>query len=203
MQAELFQREPVRIDLVNADILYWPALFSGEESEQLLQQLVDALTWEQRQLRVFDKLHRTPRLVAWCADPGVSYTYSGDTAPRQEWPPQLQYIKQRVEATTHCHFNGALLNLYRDGDDSMGWHSDDEISLGSEPVIASLSLGAARTFQFRPKPPLKGERVDILLEPGSLLLMRGTTQQYWQHCLPRRKRVNTPRLNITFRLVSV
>lgn len=207
-QERLFSHspQPIRIapsefDAGNADRLYWPAFLNAEESDNYFQNIVKALHWQQRTLRVYNKDHLTPRLVAWCADPGIAYSYSGDTTPQQDWPPALIQLKEHVEQRCKARFNGALLNYYRNGDDSMGWHCDDESSLGEQPVIASLSLGAERTFQFRPKPPRTGERIDLTLENGSLLLMSGNTQKFWQHALPKRKRIQQARLNITFRYV--
>lgn len=207
-QASLFKHspQPIRIapsqsDASNADRLYWPAFLTNEESSRYLGSIVEALHWQQRTLRVYNKDHLTPRLVAWCAEPGVKYSYSGDTTPQQDWPSALVQLKSKVERICNTRFNGALLNYYRDGEDSMGWHCDDEASLGEQPIIASLSLGAERTFQFRPKPPLTGERIDLQLDNGSLLLMSGNTQKFWQHALPKRKRIQQARLNITFRYV--
>lgn len=206
-QANLFDAsQPIRIapnelDASNADRLYWPSFLTADESRYYLDSIFKALHWQQRTLRVYNKDHLTPRLIAWCAKPGLEYRYSGDITPQQDWPPALAQLKDKVEQCCNTRFNGALLNYYRNGEDRMGWHCDDEGSLGEQPIIASLSLGAERTFQFRPKPPRTGERIDIQLEDGSLLLMSGNTQTLWQHALPKRKRVQQARLNITFRYI--
>ena len=206
-QANLFDvQQPIRIapsafDASDADRLYWPSFLNADESDYYLDTIVNALQWQQRTLHVYNQDHLTPRLIAWCAEPGLEYSYSGDTTPQQDWPPALVQLKNRVETYCNSRFNGALLNYYRNGEDRMGWHCDDEASLGVQPVIASVSLGADRTFQFRPKPPRRGERIDMQLENGSLLLMSGNTQALWQHALPKRKRVQQARLNITFRYI--
>ena len=195
MQGNLFQTQ-ANLPLEKADVSYWPRWLS--QPDPLFCELVGAFNWQQRALSLYGRTCLTPRLVAWCADDGVNYTYSGDTAPRQAWPIALLRLRRQLEAFCQMPFNGVLANYYRDGDDSMGWHSDDERSLGPQPCIASISLGAPRDFAFR---PLSGgkQRHNICLEHGSLLIMQGETQKHWQHALPRRRRVNQPRLNLTFR----
>lgn len=151
-----------------------------------------------------------PRLVAWQGDPGASYTYSGLTLEPAPWSGAVAAIRdlvwEAIEGAAPAFaagrepFNGVLCNRYRDGSDSMGWHSDDEGELGPEPLIASVSLGAARPFQLRRKDD-KSIKHEVLLENGSLLLMAGGTQRHWQHQLPKRKRVGDERVNLTFRWV--
>ena len=139
-----------------------------------------------------------PRLVAWYADVGITYEYSGHTAPQNNWTEALLIIKQHAEYTCQCTFNGALLNLYRNGQDSMSWHSDDEFSLGKKPTIASYSFGATRVFKLKHQHktlPVSS----IELTSGSLLIMRGTTQTHWKHAVPKTKKQVGPRINVTFR----
>lgn len=186
------------IDLPGADARYWARWVA--QPEALASELVGVLNWQQRELMIYGRRVLTPRLVAWCGDPGVHYHYSGDTAPRQPWPGALQRLRQQLEAFCHHPFNGVLANYYRNGDDSMGWHSDDETSLGKQPVIASISLGAGRDFSFRPRGG--GSTRHLHLENGSLLIMAGETQRHWQHALPRRRSTREPRLNLTFRHVK-
>lgn len=142
-----------------------------------------------------------PRLTAWHGDDGKSYTYSGITMHPEPWTMPLLGVKAAVEAEVGEDFNGVLLNFYRGGSDSMAWHSDDEVELGSEPIIASVSFGATRKLQLRHKsrPDLRGE---MELTDGSLLVMRGSTQTYWQHQVPKTSRPVGARINLTFRRIE-
>ncbi len=187
--------------LPQADLLFDPEFVPAAEAVALLAQLSAEVAWEQRTIRIFGQPMPQPRLTAWHGDPNARYTYSGLAWEPRPWSPTLLDLRQRVEAATHTRFNSVLLNLYRNGRDSMGWHSDDEPELGPAPAIASLSLGATRRFRLRSRnglvPPL-----GLDLPPGSLLLMRGPTQQHWQHALPKTTRPIGPRLNLTFRWVA-
>lgn len=140
-----------------------------------------------------------PRLQAWYGDNYQAYTYSGLTMKALPWTPELGELRKRIEQHTGFLFNSCLANLYRDGNDTVGWHSDDEPELGVNPTIASLSLGESRDFQLKHK--ITKEKLTIPLKTGGLLLMSGETQHYWQHCIPRTKRVKSPRINLTFRLI--
>lgn len=211
MSLDLFNPPPHQhIQLAGGELIYARDFLTPDAADDLMKNLISQLEWAQRPVKVFNKTHLTPRLVAWCGDDGVTYTYSGDTSPPQLWPEAIHPIKQQIEQSFKTEFNGALFNYYRDGQDNMGWHSDDEKSLGEQPVIASLSLGTERDFKFRPKPntalPNDGnvtEAFDLTLHHGSVLIMRGDTQRHWQHALPKRMRINEPRLNITFRRVFI
>jgi len=141
-----------------------------------------------------------PRLTAWYGDPGKAYSYSGITMQPHNWTKALLEIKQRIEAVAGASFNSALLNLYRDGKDSMGWHRDNEKELGINPVIGSVSFGAARTFVLRHYTDKKLKQ-SIELTHGSFLLMRGRTQHCWEHSLPKRITSTGERINITFRRI--
>lgn len=149
---------------------------------------------------MFGRTVPAPRLEAWYGDPGAAYTYSGLAHEPLPWTAELQDLRERVESATATTFNSVLANLYRSGADSNGWHADDEPELGEQPVIASLSLGATRRFLLRHR--ASGERVELMLEAGSLLVMRGATQQCWQHCVPKQRTVQAPRINLTFRRVA-
>lgn len=138
------------------------------------------------------------REVSWCADAGLSYTYSGKKKHPQAWSATLLQVKERLEAKTGESFNACLLNYYPDGNHGMSWHSDDEGSLIPDSTIASLSLGAERKFVFKAK-KAGLERYSVMLQSGSLLLMKGEVQRYWLHALPKSKRVLEPRINLTFR----
>jgi alkylated DNA repair dioxygenase AlkB len=148
---------------------------------------------------MFGKLVTTKREVAWVGDAGCSYTYSGVKKFPQAWTPELIHIKHTAEALAHHKFNSCLLNLYHDGDQGMGWHSDDEIELEQSAPIASVSFGGDRKFSFKHKFEKLG--TSVVLENGSVLLMHAPTQNFWQHSLTKTKRLVPPRINITFRAI--
>ena len=169
-----------------------------------LAALLGAVPWRQESVRLFGREIPSPRLTAWYGDPGCVYTYSGLTLEPLPWTPLLASIRERVEAGAGQRFNSVLLNRYRDGSDSMGWHADDERELGPEPTIASVSLGARRTFQLKHKTRKEQRRLDVDLEHGSLLVMRPPTQAHWLHGVPKRRGADAPgeRVNLTFRHIQ-
>ena len=189
------------LSMPDAEVYLANGFFSPAESDKLLADLIANIAWEQKAINIMGKQVMQPRLIAWYGDAGKSYRYSGLTVHPLPWTPVLLDMKARVEAAANVTFNTVLLNLYRDGQDSVGWHSDDEPELGTNPVIASVSLGAARTFQFKHKqnPDLKQS---VELTHGSLLLMRGTTQHYWKHQIPKTKKPLGARINLTFRVIQ-
>ena len=189
------------IALPQAELLLDTAFLPATEATALFAQLSHEVAWEQRTIRIFGQQIPQPRLTAWYGDPDARYAYSGLHWEPRPWTPALLSLRQRVAAATACSFNSVLLNLYRTGQDSMGWHADDEPELGPTPAIASLSLGATRRFRLRPRAGLAHPPLSLDLPPGSLLLMRGPTQQHWQHALPKTTRLVGPRLNLTFRWV--
>ena len=191
-----------QLPLPQADLRLDPTFLPPAEAAALLTQLTAEVAWEQRSIRIFGQEIPQPRLTAWYGDPEARYTYSGLRWEPRPWLPALQALRQRVAAATNGPYNSVLLNLYRDGRDSMGWHADDEPELGSAPAIASLSLGATRRFRLRPVAGLAHPPLALDLPSGSLLLMRGPTQQHWQHALPKPARPIGPRLNLTFRWVA-
>ena len=188
--------------LPQAELLFDPAFLPAAEADALLAQLTAEVAWEQRAIRLFGQAIPQPRLTAWYGDPAARYTYSGLSWEPLPWTPTLLSLRQRIAAATNAPLNSVLLNRYRDGRDSMGWHSDDEPALGPAPVIASLSLGATRRFRLRPRAGLPHSPFGLDLPSGSLLLMRGPTQQHWQHALPKTARPVGPRLNLTFRWID-
>ncbi|MBF9143075.1 alpha-ketoglutarate-dependent dioxygenase AlkB family protein [Hymenobacter properus] len=190
------------IPLPGADLQFDPAFLPEAEAAALLASLTAGVAWEQRNIRLFGQEFPQPRLTAWYGDAEARYTYSNLTWEPRPWTPTLQALRQRVEAAANARFNSVLLNLYRDGRDSMGWHADDEPELGPTPIIASLSLGALRRFRLRARAGLAHPPLSLDLPSGSLLLMRGATQQNWQHALPKTTRLLGPRLNLTFRWVA-
>ncbi len=183
--------------LEQGEVLFRPSFFSHQESDQLFQTLKAELPWEQRSIKMFGKSVLQPRLQAWCGD--ANYTYSGLTMLPTPWTPELLFIKSRIESVCDVQFNSVLVNLYRSGEDYMGWHSDNEKELGVNPVIASVSLGASRRFLLRHK--TSGKTLEYLLDHGDLFTMGGQLQEYWKHSLPKMKKVNMERINLTFRSV--
>ncbi|WP_158100496.1 alpha-ketoglutarate-dependent dioxygenase AlkB family protein [Neiella marina] len=178
----------------NSRFGWWPDFAIGG-SENLWQQLLAQVTLQTGTVQVFGKRHSIPRLQAWYGP--KPYRYSGETLPAQALPPLLDSLMQQCMERAQARFDSVLVNYYRDGRDHMGWHSDDEPELGANPVIASLSLGAARDFDLRQRQ--SKQRIRVSLTDGSLLVMAGRCQHEWQHALPKRLRISEPRLNLTFR----
>jgi alkylated DNA repair dioxygenase AlkB len=190
----------IPLQLPDADMVFYPALLDPQESDRLLTELTETIDWRQDRITLYGRSLLQPRLTAWYGDPGKSYTYSGLTMHPTAWTPVLLDLKARVEAVSEVVFNSVLLNLYRDGRDSMGWHSDDEPELGQRPVIGSLSLGGTRRFMLRHRSQ-KDLKHQLELSSGSFLLMQGATQSFWQHQVPKTKRSVPPRINLTFRVI--
>ena len=172
------------------------------QSIKYLEALSTEVAWKQNHIKMFGKVYNEHRLTAWYGDQGLSYKYSGIQLLSTAWLDLLNELKSKLNAAASTEFNSALLNYYRDGQDSMGYHQDNEPELGQNPVIASLTFGAARTFQLKHITDKTLKRKDILLNSGSLLIMAGTTQHYWKHQIPKTKKPIGPRLNITFRVIK-
>ncbi len=186
-------------DLPGADVRLMQ--FCDADAARLwFQRLRDEVPWERHRLRLFGREVESPRLSCWIGDPDAVYTYSGTRFTPHAWTPACSELRERVAVLCRERYNSVLCNLYRDGQDSMGWHSDDEAELGPQPCIASLSFGAARRFRLRHKrdPAL---RIELELRSGSLLLMAGLTQRSYRHDLPKSARVTGPRINLTFRTI--
>jgi alkylated DNA repair dioxygenase AlkB len=192
--------EPVVLE--NAEVELFHKAFTPRESDAFLAALLNDTQWGQGQIKLYGRLYAEPRLTAWHGDEGKRYSYSGITRSPLPWTPMLRAIKARVDAAANVEFNSVLLNLYRDGRDSNGWHQDNEPELGRNPVIASVSFGATRRFQMRHKFRKDLPKVEITLEHGSLLLMTGTTQHFWQHQIPKTAKPVGPRINLTFRVIQ-
>jgi alkylated DNA repair dioxygenase AlkB len=190
-----------RFSLANggAVVLHEGWLDPGAASE-LFAGLRDEIAWRQERIRIHGREHLQPRLVAWFGDPEASYTYSGLTLAPEPWSPRLASLRAKVERDTGAAFNSVLCNLYRNGEDSMGMHADDERELGANPVIASVSLGVTRRFVMR-HVKNADERLDLDLPGGSLLVMGGTTQHFWRHGVPKQRTVAVSRINLTFRRI--
>jgi alkylated DNA repair dioxygenase AlkB len=202
MQTELFTATPgserwQSLALPDASVWLRRGVMPAERGHALLDELVRSVPWRLDRVQMFGKQYVLPRLQQWYGDPGRVYTWSGLEMRPLAWAPPLARLRALVQRATAREFDAVLVNYYRDGNDTVGWHADDEPELGPTPFIASLSLGATRDFVLRRV--ASGERVTIALEHCSLLVMAGDTQRNWQHALPRRKRVVDPRINLTFR----
>jgi alkylated DNA repair dioxygenase AlkB len=184
-----------------SEMIYVADFLSERKSKEVYNSLENEISWKKEKIKLFGKEYWQPRLLAWYADKGLNYNYSGIDHEPLEWTETLLFLKNMIEEQTGYFFNSVLANLYRDGQDSMGWHSDDEKELGKAPIIASLSLGAVRRFCFRPKKGIEGTKMELLLDSGSLLIMKGETQQNFQHALPKTAKKISSRINLTFRLI--
>jgi alkylated DNA repair dioxygenase AlkB len=199
MQNQLAEFEVERLPLVDADLQLWRQVGLGQSYDSLLQVIIDDSAWRQEEITVYGKPYLQPRLSAWYGD--LAYSYSGIRLEPLPWTPTLLDIKLQVEALVDHEFNSVLLNYYRDQNDGMGMHSDDERELGPQPVIASLSLGEERNFLLKHKSRKDLKTVKLALPTGSLLLMQGETQRYWRHGINKERQVCGSRLNLTFRSI--
>ncbi len=191
----------IKINLPHSEIYYYPNFFDTNTSNNLFTQLQQQIKWQQDTITIFGKTHLQPRLTAWYGDKNKTYTYSNITMYPQNWLHCLLQIKNKIEPVSQIKFNSVLLNYYRHGKDSMGWHSDNEPALGKNPTISSVSFGQQRRFMLKSrdkKNPLKSE---IILNHGSLLIMAGETQHYWLHQIPKTIKNIKPRINLTFRVI--
>ncbi|MDC7996315.1 alpha-ketoglutarate-dependent dioxygenase AlkB family protein [Altibacter sp. HG106] len=186
------------LPLAKASVSYIPGFLSEESASEHFQHFLNTIKWEQRDVKVFGKVYPQPRLTALYGTPEKTYRYAGLTLVPNKMAPKLAALQQKIEAYSGFQFNSVLLNLYRDGQDSNGWHSDDEASLGKQPKIASLSLGAPRSFHFRERNNHQNT-FKVELHHGSLLLMGEGTQQYWHHKIPKTRKDVGQRINLTFR----
>ena len=184
----------------DGETIYHGPLFAPEIADSHFVNLHQEIPWQHDETVMFGKRIITARQMAWYGDQNFDYRYSGNTHTARIWTPELLVIKDAVEAASGCRYNSCLLNLYADGDQGMGWHSDDEKELTPHASIASVSFGAERRFDFRHKE--SREKISVHLEHGSLLVMAGKTQTNWQHQIPKTKKVTTPRINLTFRLIA-
>ncbi|AYM99922.1 alpha-ketoglutarate-dependent dioxygenase AlkB family protein [Chryseobacterium sp. 3008163] len=179
---------------------YYGKVFSDEECEKYYQYLFNQIPWENDEAVIFGKLIITKRKVAWFGEKQFEYTYSNRTKYAKLWTPELLVLKQKCEGVSGEKYNSCLLNLYHDGSEGMAYHSDGEKDLKKHGAIASLTFGSERKFSFKHK--TSKERIDIMLENGSLLVMKGITQENWFHRLPQTTKVKTPRVNLTFRTIE-
>jgi alkylated DNA repair dioxygenase AlkB len=186
------------LPLIDAELSWMPWFYDAAESAALLHTLLHNTPWRQDTLNFGGKAVAVPRLQAWYGE--RRYGYSGLKLTPLPWTPVLEAIRNKITATTGLPFNSALVNYYRDGNDSVAWHSDNERELGPDPLIASLSLGAERRFELKHR-TVKQSKMNLILENGSLLLMGSGLQRHWLHQLPKDAGISAPRVNLTFRFI--
>ncbi|WP_116787818.1 alpha-ketoglutarate-dependent dioxygenase AlkB family protein [Flavobacterium psychrotrophum] len=183
-------------DLPDLDLMQYDSFIRKEEADHYYMKLLQYTPWHQYQMPMYDKMVTAPRMIAWYG------RQEEDSEEPQTWTPELLALRQKVETETGLKFNAVLLNLYRDGNDSVAWHSDREHKIGRNPNIASVTFGQTRPFRFRHKTNKAVGQVEIPLHHGTLLLMSGTTNTYWEHHIPKSARSLLPRINLTFRMVK-
>jgi alkylated DNA repair dioxygenase AlkB len=196
----LFPSEKIVFDLPDAVIEYFPNFFDESQSKELFEKLLHEIPWQQDDITVFGKTHPQPRLTSLFGNEGKPYSYSNIVMQPNQWNPLLMFIKNEIEDVCNENFTTVLLNLYRDGKDSNGWHADNEKELGRDPVIASVSFGAERSFHLKHN-TITTAKQKIILENGSLLLMKGSTQHFWKHQIAKTSKSIGPRINLTFRII--
>jgi len=194
-----FTAEASTFSIPDAALQFFPSAFSSSEADGFFNHCLHALPWRQDQIVMAGRRVAIPRLQNWFGDPGMQYSYSGIFLAPLPWTEELLQIRKRVEALCGHRFNALLANQYRNGSDSVSWHSDDEPELGRQPVIASVSFGATRTFELRHHHDRSLKTLRLALHHGSVLIMSGATQRHWRHQIPKEKGVALPRINLTFR----
>jgi len=191
--------EPISLLKKDGIANYYGSILDEKDANDYLENLVESIEWRNDEVVVYGKKIVTKRKVAWYGDKPFDYTYSNTTKKALPWTNELLELKKRVEEETGETFNSCLLNLYHNGSEGVAWHSDDEITLKRNGAIASLSFGAERKFSFKHK--RTNETVSLVLQHGSLLVMQGETQKYWLHSLPATKKIDEPRVNLTYRTI--
>ncbi|MFY7757551.1 MAG: alpha-ketoglutarate-dependent dioxygenase AlkB family protein [Flavobacterium stagni] len=194
-------QEPIAFAVPDAEIILYPNFLGQEQAVDFFQKLQSEIPWQQDSITVYGKTHAQPRLTALFGNEGKPYAYSNIVMQPHPWTPLLTFLKEEIEAVCEERFTTVLLNLYRNGQDSNGWHADNEKELGRNPVIASLSLGAERMFHLQHN-TIKDAKLKINLTSGSLLVMKGTTQHFWKHQIPKTTKPIGPRINLTFRILK-
>ena len=200
MQQNLFTEQPLILDLPDADVRYYPGFI--DNSAVNYRALVDEISWQQDTINMYGRSVLIPRMNAWYGDANAHYGYSGLKLAPQPWTPGLLLLKTKIEKFLQTEFNSVLANYYRDANDSVAWHADDEPELGAQPVIASLSFGATRRFSLRRKLASGVAPFHIELASGSLLVMAGDTQKFWHHQVAKIKQPVAGRINLTYRFIT-
>ena len=181
-------------------LIWQPHFLAADVASNYLSTLMTELAWEQRSIKLYGKEVPFPRLTAWYGDVEATYAYSGNVFSPRAWTPSLRDLQQQLQVGFPFTYNSVLANWYRNGNDSMGWHADNESELGQNPVIASLSLGATRSFHLKHR--TTNERIKLDLSHGSLLIMGGAMQHHWVHQIPKTKKPLADRINLTFRQIQ-
>lgn len=197
----LFPKDKITFQVPDADIEYFPSFFESNQANDFFEKLKNEIPWQHDNIKVYGKTYPQPRLTALFGNEGKPYSYSNIVMQPNNWFPLLLCVKNEIEEICQQNFTTVLLNYYRDGKDSNGWHADNEKELGQNPVIASVSFGAERFFHLRHN-FIKEQKLKINLEHGSLLLMKGTTQHFWKHQIPKTAKEIDPRINLTFRIIK-
>ncbi len=198
---DLFNHQATNLLPYDGEVVYYGMVMNSYQASTYLDILLSTIAWRNDEAKMFGKHYITKRKVAWYAEEEYSYSYSNTTRQALLWTPELLTLKKLAEETTGATYNSCLLNLYHDGNEGMAYHSDDEKALARDKSIASLSFGAERRFLFKHK--RTSDKVETLLQSGSLLEMKGATQTNWLHRLPPTKKVTRPRVNLTFRKMMV
>lgn len=193
--------QPKNLLPFDGEAFYFGKIIPAEESQKYFHFMLETVPWKNEEIKMFGKSTILRRKTAWYSTGRNSYSYSNSTKEAEEWTDELLHLKDLVEQKTKTGFNSCLLNLYPSGEEGMGWHSDNEKSIEENSPIASLSFGAERRFSLKHK--ISGEKISVILETGSLLLMSGTIQKHWLHSLPKSKKVKEPRINLTFRRMRI
>ncbi|MFD2541945.1 alpha-ketoglutarate-dependent dioxygenase AlkB family protein [Lacinutrix gracilariae] len=193
--------EAINLQLEDGEAIYYPACFDKTEADAYFKSLLKNIAWQQDSISLFGKTHLQPRLTALYANNNKAYSYSNITMYPNAFTNELLSIKQRIETICNTNFTTCLANLYRDGKDSNGWHADNEKELGNQPIIASVSFGAERRFHLKHKTK-KEHSLKLTLQHGSLLIMKGKTQENWLHQIPKTKKKIAERINLTFRIIA-
>lgn len=191
----------IRLQMKDANVTYYPDFFGLKEANKLFFSLLENTHWQQDDITIYGKTYKQPRLTALYASNGKPYSYSNIIMKPHAFDKELQAIKSKIELLVNTKFTTCLLNLYRDGSDSNGWHADDEKELGINPIIASVSFGAERMFHFKHKKE-KELKEKLVLKHGSLLIMKDATQHNWLHQIPKTKKLIGKRINLTFRIIT-
>ena len=192
---------PQALDLPGADLRLFSSFLPCSVADSYFESLLRDTAWKENQVFVWGKWHKQPRLIAWHGDPDASYSYSGSAMKPEPWSTTLTELRRHVESASHARFNSVLLNLYRDQNDRMGWHRDNEPELGLQPTIASISLGATRDLRLKHRDRARSKFSRVALTHGSLLVMAGDTQKNWLHAINKQTKPCGPRINLTFRVV--
>ncbi|MBD6616058.1 alpha-ketoglutarate-dependent dioxygenase AlkB [Komarekiella sp. 'clone 1'] len=189
------------LSMPDADVTFYRNFFNQQDSDELFQTLLNEIKWRQDKMKMYGKEVNLPRKTAWYGDRNMSYKFSGIHLEPEPWTPTLLQVKEKVNEIAEVKFNSVLLNLYRDGNDGISWHTDAEPELGRNPIIGSVSFGGARRFMFKHKHN-RDLKAEIELIHGSFLLMAGITQHFWQHQIPKTSKQVQPRINLTFRVIN-